>query len=75
MVFLKVKKICTDKNFLPLLFPDFFQKKKQISLTFTDPLTNSLTSLEWKPCPFGGNSKVKNEDPSGGNTETFFELR
>ena len=73
MLFYKLK-ICMDKNFLPLLFSDFSQK------------TSNFPDFSWSSNKFwlpwsgnsalvGGNSKVKNEDPSEDNTETFFWRR
>ena len=54
MIFLLKLKICMDKNFLHVLFPD--------------PLTNSLTfpdfadQVETMPLLVGGNAKVTNRD-------------
>ena len=62
------------KNFLPLLFPDSFQKTSNLP-DFS--LSSNKFTVPWSenPALAGANSKVKNKDPSGGNTEDFFGRR
>ena len=43
MIFLLMLKICMDKNFLDFSLIFLFSKRSLISLTFPDPLPNSLT--------------------------------
>ena len=57
-----------DKNFLPLLFSDFSQKTSN----FPDfSWSSNKFRLPWSgnSALVGGNSKLKNEDPSEGNTK------
>ena len=68
MIFLLMLKICMDKNFLDFSLTFLFSKKALISLTFPNPLSNSLTfpdfsdRLETVPL-LVKIPKAKNQDP------------
>ena len=56
-----------DKHFLPLLFPDFFQKISNFSeFSYSSNKFPDFLGV------VGGNSKAKKEGLSEGNTENAF---